>query len=153
MLRRLNKDRFFDLIASTNIELLVSGRVLEYSTGEFRVHPALAALVLKARRMTDFVEEPAFEIGRRLEMRGPYAWFVVLKPPAEAEPAIDTFVAELSAVLDQPVRVIRGTALSLEQLRTELNAPASDPVLMSDLDNADADLWRALDINRWLPSI
>jgi hypothetical protein len=86
-------------------------------------------------------------------MRGPYAWFVVLKPPAEAEPAIDTFVAELSAVLDQPVRVIRGTALSLEQLRTELNAPASDPVLMSDLDNADADLWRALDINRWLPSI
>jgi len=61
MLRRLNKERFFDLIASTNIELLVSGRVLEYSTGEFRVHPALAALVLKARRMTDFVEEPAFE--------------------------------------------------------------------------------------------
>ena len=98
--------------------------------------------------MTDFIQEPAFEIGRRVEIRGPYSWFVVLKPVAEAESALDIFVAGLSAVLDQPVRVIHGIPLSPDILRGELNAPESDPVLISDLDKADANFWRALDINR-----
>jgi hypothetical protein len=47
ILRRLNKGQFFDLSLSPNIELLVTGRVLEYSAGDFRVHPALGALILK----------------------------------------------------------------------------------------------------------
>jgi hypothetical protein len=47
ILRKLNKEHFFDVTSSPNIELLVTGRVLEYSAGDFRVHPALGALILK----------------------------------------------------------------------------------------------------------
>ena len=101
--------------------------------------------------MTDFLTEPAFEIGRRLEIRGSSAWFVVLRP-AEEEDAMANFVADLSAVLDQPVRVVRSSGSSFERLRSELGESACDPVLISDLDQADAERWRALDVNRsaWL---
>jgi hypothetical protein len=50
ILRRLNKEHFFDLTSSPNIELLATGRVLEYSAGDFRVHPALGALILKPEK-------------------------------------------------------------------------------------------------------
>lgn len=50
ILRRLNKERFFDVTSSPAIELLVTGRVLEYSAGDFRVHPALGALILKPEK-------------------------------------------------------------------------------------------------------
>jgi hypothetical protein len=101
--------------------------------------------------VTDFLTEPAFEIGRRLEIRGSSAWFVVLRP-AEEEDAMANFVADLSAVLDQPVRVVRSSGSSFERLRSELGESACDPVLISDLDQADAERWRALDVNRsaWL---
>ena len=101
--------------------------------------------------MTDFLMEPAFEIGRRLEIRGSSAWFVVLRP-AEEEDAMANFVADLSAVLDQPVRVVRSSGSSFERLWSELGESACDPVLISDLDQADAERWRALDVNRsaWL---
>jgi hypothetical protein len=98
--------------------------------------------------MADFNEQPAFEIGRRLEARESYAWFVVLRPSAEPEEALDNFLAELSAVLAQPVRIVQGVAPSLEQVLTELSEPGGDPVLISGLDQADMDYWRALDINR-----
>ena len=98
--------------------------------------------------MTDFIEEPAFEIGRRVEIRGPYAWFVVLKPTAEVEAALDAFVAEFSAFLGEQVRIIHGLNRSLEGLRSDLNDPENDPVVISDLDQADANFWSALDINR-----
>ena len=101
--------------------------------------------------MTAFLTQPAFEIGRRLEIRGSSAWFVVLRP-AEEEDALANFVADLSAVLDQPVRVVRSSGSSFERLRSELGESACDPVLISDLDQADAERWRALDVNRsaWL---
>jgi hypothetical protein len=101
--------------------------------------------------VTDFLTEPAFEIGRRLEIRGSSAWFVVLRP-AEEEDAMANFVADLSAVLDQPVRVVRSSGSSFERLWSELGESACDPVLISDLDQADAERWRALDVNRsaWL---
>jgi hypothetical protein len=44
--------------------------------------------------VTDFLTEPAFEIGRRLEIRGSSAWFVVLRP-AEDEDALANFMADL----------------------------------------------------------
>jgi hypothetical protein len=74
--------------------------------------------------------EPAFEIGRRLEIRESYAWFVVLRP-AEDEDALANFVADLSAVLDQTVRIVHSFGSSFEKLRNELNEPAADPVLMA----------------------
>jgi hypothetical protein len=47
ILWRLKKERSFDVAASPNIELLVTGRVLEYSATDFRVHPALEPLLPK----------------------------------------------------------------------------------------------------------
>jgi hypothetical protein len=98
--------------------------------------------------MTDFVKEPAFEIGRRVDIRGPFSWLVVLKPAAEVEAALDAFVSEFSAFLGQPVRILSGIAPTLGNLRSDLTHPATDPVVISDLDQADAGFWRALDINR-----
>ncbi len=46
-LRRLNTEHSFDVASSSNIELLVTGRVLEYSATDFRVHPALMPLISK----------------------------------------------------------------------------------------------------------
>jgi hypothetical protein len=98
--------------------------------------------------MNDFIKEPAFEIGRRIEIRGPYAWFVILRPTVDAEAALDAFVSEFSAFLGEPVRIISGNVPAIEKLRRDLIHPPSDPVVISDLDQADADFWRALDINR-----
>ena len=97
------------------------------------------------------ITELAFEIGRRLEIRESYAWFVVLRP-AEDGDALENFVADLSAVLDQPVRVVPSSGSSFEKLRGDLGESAGDPVLIADLDEADAERWRALDVNRsaWL---
>jgi hypothetical protein len=47
ILWRLKKERAFDVAAGANIELLVTGRVLEYSATDFRVHPALESLLPK----------------------------------------------------------------------------------------------------------
>jgi hypothetical protein len=98
--------------------------------------------------MTDFITEPAFEIGRRVDVRGPYSWFVVLKPASDVGAALDAFVAEFSAFLGEPVRIISGNVPAVEKLRSDLIDPPSDPVVISDLDQADADFWGALDINR-----
>jgi hypothetical protein len=98
--------------------------------------------------MTDFIKEPAFEIGRRVEIRGPYAWFVLLKPATDVESALDAFVAEFSAFRGQPVRILGDIVPTLEKLRSNLTHPATDPIVIVDLDQADADFWRAMDINR-----
>jgi len=45
-LRQLHKTKSFDLSSSINVQLLVTRRVLEYSTTEFRIHPALLPLIL-----------------------------------------------------------------------------------------------------------
>jgi hypothetical protein len=98
--------------------------------------------------MADFVQEAAFDIGRRVEIRGPYAWCVVLKPAQGAESALEDFAAEIAAVIDRPVRIVRDLAAQMEGLRTELHEPAGDAVVISGLDSADASLWRMLDVNR-----
>jgi hypothetical protein len=46
ILRRLDTEHSFDVASSSGIELLVTGRVLEYSATDFRVHPALRPLIL-----------------------------------------------------------------------------------------------------------
>ncbi len=45
ILRRLKKERSFDVASAAGMELLVTGRVLEYSATDFRVHPALGLLI------------------------------------------------------------------------------------------------------------
>jgi hypothetical protein len=46
ILRGLDKRPWFDVASSSGIELLVTGRVVEYSAADFRVHPALRPLIL-----------------------------------------------------------------------------------------------------------
>jgi len=45
ILRRLDKERVFDPASSDGVEVLVTGRVIEYSATDFRVHPALGVLI------------------------------------------------------------------------------------------------------------
>jgi hypothetical protein len=47
-LRQLHATKSFDLSSSLNIQLLVTRRVLEYSSTEFRVHPALLPIIPEA---------------------------------------------------------------------------------------------------------
>jgi hypothetical protein len=98
--------------------------------------------------MTDFAVGPSFEIGRRIDIRGPYSWFVVLKPAQDAEIALQNFMADLSAVLDVPVRVVRPTGAIIESLRAALGEPTDDAAVLTGLDQADEGTWGALDINR-----
>jgi hypothetical protein len=100
--------------------------------------------------MPDFISEPAFEIGRRLEIRGPdsYAWVAVLKPAQDPDAALANFSVDLSAALDAPVRTVHAGDTSVEQLRAVLHAPADDPVLIADMDQHDVDYWRTVDVNR-----
>ena len=100
--------------------------------------------------MPDFITEPAFEIGRRLEMRGldSGAWFAVLKPDQDPDGALEDFAMDLAAKLDVPVRRVCAAGRPVEQLRADLHAPGNDAVLITSLDQRDLDHWRALDINR-----
>ena len=98
--------------------------------------------------MNDFIEQPAFEIGRRLEIRGSDAWCVALKPAGADATILADFAADISAVLGQHVRIIDARPPSVDQLRGDLSDPGSDPVVVSGWDQADDALWRDLDINR-----
>ena len=96
--------------------------------------------------MIDFIKEPAFEIGRRIEMRGRDSWFVVIKPVEESTEALDDFAAELTAMLGEPVRLIRGS--SYAEISAELTKSTTDAVLIPDLNHGTQEVWRAIDINR-----
>jgi hypothetical protein len=93
-----------------------------------------------------FLEQPAFEIGRRIEIRGGNTWVIVLGPDTTND-SIAGFIADLSASLSRTVRVVTGAG-SMEGLLTALASPADDPVLITDLDGVDAEAWSALDVNR-----
>ena len=71
----------------------------------------------------------------------------MLKPATETDVAFEDFTTDLSAVMGRPTRIIHGLA-SFETLRAALSEPLNDPVLIPDLDQADDNQWRALDINR-----
>ena len=93
-----------------------------------------------------FLEQPAFDIGRRIEIRGGNTWVVVLGPDTTMN-SISGFIADLSASLSRTVRVVTG-AESMDDLLTALASSADDPVLVADLDGVDAEAWSALDVNR-----
>ncbi len=98
--------------------------------------------------MVDFIKQPAFEIGRRVEIRGPGAWFVVLTPTtAKEEEPLPDFVADLSAVLEKVVRTVYAPS-SIRNLKLELSQPENDPIVIVGLDKSTPDKWSALDINR-----
>ena len=77
-----------------------------------------------------FLEQPAFEIGRRVEIRGGNTWVVVLGPDTTND-SIAGFIADLSASLNGTVRAVTGAG-SMDGLLTALASPADDPVLMAE---------------------
>ena len=46
----LEKSKSFDIGQPANVELLLTRRVLEYSSTDFRVHPALLSAILRAEQ-------------------------------------------------------------------------------------------------------
>jgi len=96
--------------------------------------------------MADFIDGPAFDIGRRIEIRGPFSWFALLGP-TDDKAAVEDLATELGAVLEDPVRIVQYSG-STERLRSDLQEPASDAVIISNLEMADPERWSALDINR-----
>jgi hypothetical protein len=82
-----------------------------------------------------------------MEIRGPFSWFALLSPATGNDAALENFTTELGAVLEAHVRIVPYSG-STEVLRSDLCEPASDPVIISNLDMADAGQWSALDINR-----
>jgi hypothetical protein len=64
VLRKLTESGSFDVASDTSIELLAMGRVLEYSAGEFRVHPTLLPLLSASesdRQASESVEPRSVE--------------------------------------------------------------------------------------------
>jgi hypothetical protein len=97
--------------------------------------------------MAEFVDGPAFDIGRRIQMRGPFSWFALLRPATGGKAALENLATELGAVLEAQVRTVLYSG-STELLRSDLSEPASDPVIISNLDMVDQEHWSTLDINR-----
>ena len=100
--------------------------------------------------MADFIDGPAFDIGRRIEIRGPFSWFALLGP-TDDKAAVEDLATELGAVLEDPVRIVQYSG-STERLRSDLQEPASDAVIISNLEMADPERWSALNQSKWLHS-
>ena len=146
-MRRLHKEGSYDV---------ASRPILNCSrqAGCSNIHPLISKFILpfglwfQHPQMNDFIEQPAFEIGRRLEIRGSDVWCVALKPSGADATTLADFAADLSAVLGQQVRIIEALPLSVDRLCKDLSEPDSDPVLVSAWEQADDAMWRDLDINR-----
>ena len=79
--------------------------------------------------MADFMGGPAFDMGRRMEIRGPFSWFALLGSATDDTLAVEDLATELGAVLEAQVRSVPYTG-STEVLGSYLRKPASDPVLI-----------------------
>ncbi len=100
--------------------------------------------------MAEFISQAAFEIGRRLELRGLDAesWLIVIGP-AEREPeALDTFLLELGATIDHPVRVIQIEDQSTSKISQTLREPAADTVILTGFGVFTPAIWREWDLGR-----
>jgi hypothetical protein len=98
--------------------------------------------------LPEFIAPPAYEIARRAELRGAYAWFVVLEPAVNPDEALQEFQHELSAYLEKPARILDASGLSVGDLRRQLHEPSHDTVVLVGLDAWNQGSWSSLDINR-----
>jgi hypothetical protein len=100
--------------------------------------------------LPEFNGHPAFELVRRLELRGAESssWSIFLQPPADSEEALSRLIDELSAQLECPVRAISVAGQSIEYLRQALHSPDDDIVVVTGADAWNADAWSAADVNR-----
>ena len=100
--------------------------------------------------MPEFSSHPAFDIARRLELRGEqaYTWLAVLHGGQKEELAIGEFVRELRLLLDRPPRIVDVTGLDLTTIRNRLQQPSDDTVILCGLEHAAEPNWRSFDVNR-----
>jgi len=100
--------------------------------------------------MADFVQRPAYEVARRLDLRGneSYSWFILIRPHGQDDAAIGAFAEELSAFLGAKPRILDVTGLLIDDLRGKLQSPAHDPVILLGFDERSADFWSSIDVNR-----
>jgi len=99
--------------------------------------------------MPKFIAQPAFEIGRRLEIRGldSFAWFVIVCVGDDGS-VLESFAIELQATLEAQIRVISLQGLSPDQVREALLGPPDDVLILTGLESYVQSDWRALDVNR-----
>jgi len=99
--------------------------------------------------MSEFIAQPAFDIGRRLEIRGldSGAWFVIASAVSDNE-AIENFKIEVEATANLALTVLNVSSLSLEDLLSSVYHSGTGGVLMWDFESFDQARWGAWDINR-----
>jgi len=100
--------------------------------------------------MADFAQKPAYEIARRLEVRGQqsYSWFILIAPPGEGEAGVEPFAEELEAFLGREPRVLDITGFLVDDLRSKLQDPPDDPVILLGFNERSGEFWSSIDVNR-----
>ncbi len=88
--------------------------------------------------MFDFIAEPAFEIGRRLEVRGPQsgAWFVITFATSDAEAIVD-FKSDVEAAANLAFTVFDVNDFPLEDLLSIFGQSDNDGALVSGFGSFD----------------
>jgi hypothetical protein len=99
--------------------------------------------------MPEFAAQRPFEVGRRIELRGPssYAWLVVTLADSEPE-ALDNLILEIAAATSLPFRVLNIQDLSFEDVQAHLHQPDADGVVLSGFQDFDPPIWSKWDVNR-----
>ena len=98
--------------------------------------------------MPDPIPQPAFEIGRRLEIRGTDSWFAIVGPDDVEGEALADFTLELEATLGAPIGSLSVKGMPLATVRKLLAQPSTDTVILSGFESFKPPVWRMWDINR-----
>ncbi len=99
--------------------------------------------------MPDFSSHPAFEIARRLELRGTpsFAWIVVISTEIAGN-QIEEFTKEVGLVLDAPTRVFNVSPFNFDNFRSAVHSPNNDILVLIGLEHLGKEQWGVLDVNR-----
>lgn len=100
--------------------------------------------------MPEFSTQSSIDIARRLEIRGgdSRSWIVLLLPSQDPESALSNLLADVSALLQRPARVLDLGANSAEKLVEALSQPSDDIVVLTAASDLDATRWSSLDLMR-----
>jgi hypothetical protein len=98
--------------------------------------------------MPDLIQQPAFEIGRRLEIRGQDSWFAVVASGGEQGDALTNFTLDLESTLGVRIRQLSIQGQPLAVVRKLLARPPTGTVILTGFETFDPTRWTAWDINR-----
>ncbi len=98
--------------------------------------------------MSSPIPQPAFEIGRRLEIRGTDSWFAIVAPNDVEGEALADFTLELEVTLVVPIRSLSVEGMPLASVRQFLAKPSTDTVILSGFESFNSPVWSMWDINR-----